>query len=409
MRLRSIILTLLATALPSMPAMAQGISFNDETLDQFLKGVQAERTELDKVGDQLTQIDEKIANFRECSGLLKEAGGGKTGLAAKIAMKAKCGATSEDGFQKDRAKLLAQPEKIGAGIAGLKLRDYAEMKERVTGYLNGSRNFADGELKALAARADALSRALGVALAKASGNGGGAGRGAGNRLGNAISGAVAGQMQAFTAQMSWMFVQYLWGMLYMSGATMFETPYTPGQWTQWTIADGSKPEEKMILERAFLSRDADGSEWWRLKAITQSSESTDTIVMESLFKKLDPNGLAMQVVRMRGKFPGDTEGKEMMVPENMSTLSPNAFAYKPTKESLAGATVGTDPIKVGSATYLAKHVKFSAGTGNMEWWLSDKAPGGVVRTQFSGQDKDQKWSMDMTASGSGAKSELGVK
>ena len=117
----------------------------------------------------------------------------------------------------------------------------------------------------------------------------------------------------------------------------------------------------------------------------------------------------MQVVRMRGKLPGDTEGKELMVPQHLTMLSMGAFPMKPTKESVAGATVGTENVSVGGKAYSAKHVKFGAGTGNMEWWLADSAPGTVVKVQFSGQDKDEKWIMQMVGNGSGAKSELGVK
>ena len=43
----------------------------------------------------------------------------------------------------------------------------------------------------------------------------------------------------------------------------------------------------MVLERALLSREADKSEWWRIKTINTSAEATDTIILESQFKPLD--------------------------------------------------------------------------------------------------------------------------
>lgn len=404
MRTGSVIVTIILLALPMTAARAQ--SLDEATVDRFIAGVKAERVELEKVGDQLKEIDDKLVKFRECSALLKEAGGlgTKSGLAAKIAMKAKCGATSEDGFLKDRAKLYQQPEKIGAQTAGMKAGDYAHMKERLTAYVNGQRDFAAAELKVLEPRGADLASALGLTLAKASGNGGVRG-GVGDRVGNAIG----NRMRVFTPDMTWAYVSYLWGMMYMSGATMFESPYQPGQWTQWTIADAGEPDTKMILERALLKRESDGSEWWRIKSVNVSPESSDTIILESLFKKLDQSGVAMQVVRMRGKLPGDTEGKELMVPQHLSMLSMTAFPFKPTTESIQGATVGTESVKVGTASYSAKHVKFGSAGGHMEWWLADKAPGGVVRVQFSGEGKDQKWTMEMTGAGSGAKSELGTK
>jgi hypothetical protein len=44
----------------------------------------------------------------------------------------------------------------------------------------------------------------------------------------------------------------------------------------------------------------------------------------------------------------------------------------------------------------------------MEWWLADKAPGGVVKIQYAGQGPDEKWTMNMVGAGAGAKSELGL-
>ncbi|MGQ0812962.1 MAG: hypothetical protein ACT4O1_00660 [Gemmatimonadota bacterium] len=401
MRLRSIFLALLILFVTTGAARAQELT--EERLDRFIAGLTAERAELDKVDAEVKAIDEKIEKFRECAGLLKEAGGGKTGLAAKIAMKAKCGATSEDGFLKERAKLYEKPEKIGASAAGMKGDEFAKMKEGLMPYVNGARGFSKHVLALLEPRGEALARGFGMTLSKASANGGGGGIGA--RIGNAIG----GQMRMFTPDMTWAYVSYLWGLMYMSGATMFETAYKPGQWTQWEIKDASQKDTKMVLERALISREADGSEWWRIKSINVSPEASDTITLESQFKKLDESGIAMQVVRMRGKLPGDTEGKELMVPQHLSMLSMTAFPFKPTTESIQGATVGTDSVKVGTASYSAKHVKFGAGGGNMEWWLSDDAPGSVVRVQFSGQDKDQKWTMEMVGAGAGAKSELGVK
>jgi hypothetical protein len=401
MRFRSMTLAALAVLFVSTGARAQSIT--DDVLTAFIKGRQAEQPELDKVGTQLDEIDDKIKNFRSCAEIINET---MSGLKAKVALKAKCGATGVDGFMKDREKLLAMPEKAGAAAAGMDLRSYVKLKEAVTLYLSGSRNFAEGELAVFAKHATALSNAMGMALAKASDTGGARrGGGVGDRVGNAI----AGQMRMFTPDMTWAYVGYLWGLMYMSGATMFETAYQPGQWTRWEITDASQPDQKMVLERALISREADKSEWWRIRTITSSPESTDTITLESQFKALDDQGMTMQVVRMRGKLPGDTEGKELMVPQHLTMLSMGAFPMKPTKESVAGATVGTENVNVGGKSFSAKHVKFGAGNGNMEWWLADNAPGTVVKVQRTGQDKDDKWVMQMVASGSGAKSELGVK
>ena len=395
MRFRSLLPAVAAMFIVVPAAHAQTIT--EEVLAAFIKGREAEQPALDKVGAELEALDEKIKEFRSCAEIINET---MSGLKAKVALKAKCGATSVDGMLKERAKLLAAPEKIGADAAGMDLRRYVKVKESVTMYLAGDRAFAEAELAAFARHASTLSNVMGLPLAKASGNAGG-----GGVVGRAVSNALG---RIYTPDMAWAYVGYLWSTLYMSGATMFESSYQPGQWTQWEITDASEPDRKMMLERALISREADKSEWWRIKTITVTPEATDTIILESLFKPLDEEGLNMQVVRMRGKLPGDTEGKELMVPEYLTMLSMKAFPMKPTKESVEGATVGTENVKVGSKSFSAKHVKFGAGHGNMEWWLADQAPGTVVKVQFTGRE-DEKWTMQMVDSGSGAKSELGVK
>ena len=402
MRFRPVLFAALALLMVSPGLKAQDIT--EDAVTSFIKGRQAEKPELEKVGAELDELDEKIKKFKDCSEIINET---MSGLKAKVALKAKCGATSADGFRKDRDKLLAAPEKAGAAAAGMDLRRYVKMKELVTMYLNGDRSFGDSELKALAAHASALSDVMGIALAKAgSGGNSGGGGGLSGRLGNAIAGRMTAMM---TPAMTWAYVGYLWSIMYMSGATMFETPYQPGQWTQWEIADASKDDSKLVLERALLSREKDKSEWWRIKTTSVEGGETQEIILEALFKPLDEQGLTMQVVRMKGKLPGDTQGNEMMVPEHLAMLSPGGFGMKPTKESIAGATVGTESVKVGSASYSAKHIRFANAGGSMNWWVSDKAPGSVVKVEFAGQDKDQKWTMIMKGAGSGAKSELGVK
>ena len=393
---------LLVCAAPA--ASAQEMSITDEIITRFLAGRVGEKPEIVKVEDQLTELNDKLGSFRRCLRDLRDvasaAGKELGGISGRVAIRAKCGASNEDGFLKDRAKLLEQPEKVGAAAASMKVKEYASVKESAELYLYGGRAFPDGSLRALTARATELSDALGIAMVRVASGGGSGGGGGGGGLG-----AMGGMGRMFTPDMTWAYVGYLWGIMYMSGATMFETPYQSGQWTTWEIIDSDQPEQKLTLERALLVRGADKSEWWRIKTITSSPESADTITLESQFKPMDETGMVMQVVRMRGKLPGDTEGKELIVPQQFSMLSASAmFPFKPTPESVAGATVGTETV----GSYSAKHVKFGAAGGSMEWWIADNAPGGVVKVQYSGQSADEKWTMSMTGAGSGATSQLGV-
>jgi hypothetical protein len=392
----------------AVPLRAQEIT--TESVDRFITGKRAEKPELQKVSAQVKELDKKIADWRKCYAELREAGQvvgmSPSGFKAKAVTRAKCGATDPDGWVEERGKLLEDPEAVGARAAKMERDEYSQFKERVTAYLGGDRNFADGALKALNTRATDLSNVMDMALAKADNGGGSRGGGGG---GGMIGNALGAQMRMFTPDMTWAYVTYLNGMLYMSGATMFESDYKSGEWTKWEIKDAAQPDQHMVLERAMIRRDPDRSEWWRTKTISVTPQSADTIILETQLKPLDADGMTQQVVRMRGKFPGDSVGKELMVPENMSTLSAQAFGRKPTKESIAGATIGTESIKVGKTTYSAKHVRFGSGGGDMDWWLSDRAPGGLVRVQSTASGQEGKWTMDLVGSGTGAKSELGMK
>src|SRR5438128_9226367 len=99
-------LTALALGVFASSARAQNASITDEIITHFLTGVAAEKPELAKVGDQLAAMDQKIAAFRKCykdmADAARAAGKNLGGIAGKIAVRAKCGASDADGMMKDR-------------------------------------------------------------------------------------------------------------------------------------------------------------------------------------------------------------------------------------------------------------------------------------------------------------------
>ena len=215
----------------------------------------------------------------------------------------------------------------------------------------------------------------------------------------------------WNADMSWMFVSQMFGMMYATGANVFDGGYEPGQWTRWTMKSGDDEDERYTVERAFLLRTADGGEWWRFRSVTVSGSgsraSADTVVFEGLFKKQGDG--VQQLVRMRGKMPGESEANEMMVPENMSSWSTlGGFGTRPTKESVDGATVGTVRVATPAGSFSARLVRFGGPGGKQEWWLTETVPGGWVKYQATQSDGDDAFVMELVAHGTGARSELGV-
>jgi hypothetical protein len=379
------------------------IDLTADVLDRFLKGADVENVESGKTGDQLKDLDEKIKKFRECKRNWEIATGstdGKLGMAARIAMRAKCGASDEDGFQKDRQKLVEGPLEAGAKAGGFKAKDYQDLKDRITSYFGGDRNgFTKAGLDLLDSREADLSKALGLTMVHV--------RSAGSPSG---MGRMSGM---WTADYAWVYLGQLFAMQYASGASVFEEPYKPGEWTKWSITESGDSSQNQTMERAFLAMQADSSEWWRMKTLSaykdNGKDMIDTVIIEALYKPTSP--YTKELVRVRAKLPGNKDPQELMVPQGMGMINYNGFfGTKPSKESVDGATVGTESLVTKAGTFSAKHVRFGNGGGTLDWWLTPAAPGGWVKFTggANGGDKKDLYTMEMIAKGTGAKSELGI-
>jgi hypothetical protein len=388
------------------------IDLTSDLLDRFLKGADAEQVELGKSGDQLKEIDEKLKAFRECKKNFELAtgSGGKLGMAARIALRAKCGASDEDGIMKERNKITEGPTNAAAKTAGMKTGDYVSLKEKITAYMHGDRmGFSQPGLDLLKSREADLSKAMGMPVVQPvtlSSIVGGGSSGGGMR-GSRMSGA-------WTSDYAWTYIGHLFSLQYASGAAMFEEDYKPGEWTKWSMTDGGNKDESQTVERAFLALQPDSSEWWRTKTIStwkeDNKEMADTVIMEALYKPTSE--WTKELVRVRAKLPGNKDAQELLVPQGMGMINYNAaiFGTRPTKESIEGATVGEEKITTKAGPFTAKHIRFAAGNGTLDWWVTKEAPGGWVKFTGPSNYGDEKavYTMELVAKGTGAKSELGV-
>ena len=384
------------------------IDLTSDLLDRFLKGADAEQVELGSSGDQLKALDEKLKAFRECQKnfLGTQNSGGKLGFAAKAALKVKCGATDEDGIVKERNKITEGPAKAGAKVAGMKDNDYLALKEKLTSYAQGDRNgFSQQGLDLLKTRESDLSRALGMPITQPMSM-------ASLQGGSSRGGRMSG---AWTTDYAWVYFTQLFALQYATGAAMFEEDYKPGEWTQWSMIDTGNPDESQTVERAFLALQPDSSEWWRTKTISSYKDGNkvvaDTVIMEALYKPTSE--WTKELVRVRAKLPGNKDAQELLVPQGFGMINYNGtvFGTRPTKESIEGATVNAaEKVTTKAGSFTAKHVKFGAGNGNLEWWLTKEAPGGWVKFTGRSNSGDDKavFTQELIAKGTGAKSELGV-
>lgn len=396
------VLTILALTIPA-GLRAQDVELTTDVLDRFVTAYDREAEEIAALDPKLAEIDEKIRKFRECRTAFEAAGSATRsrlgGLAARAGIRAKCGANNESDIAKEKQALMDKATADAAQAGAFTGAQFLRLKTRLQRiYAYGDRaGLKTGELEAVDARAERFGsiygagadmRAVAAALQKAGVGTGGAGM------------PMAGQ---WTADLTWMYVGQLFGMMYATGANVFDAPYAPGQWTRWQLG-GDGDDARMTVERAFLSRSDDGNEWWRFKAV----QERDTIVLEALFKPVSDG--VQQLVRMRGKMPGEKEANELMVPDHMTNVnSLGTFGMRPTKESVEGATVGTETIRTPAGSFAAKHVRFGGAGGRQEWWLSEQVPGGWVRYKVTPDEADERFVMELVAHGTGATSELGVK
>ncbi|WKW13575.1 hypothetical protein Strain138_002899 [Pseudogemmatithrix spongiicola] len=391
-----VVASLLLTATASV---AQEITLTTDVLDRYVTSYDKEREEIAALDPKLREIDQRIRRFRECK-IAFEAAGSATrsrlgALAARAGIRARCGANNESDIEREKTALREQATRTAAQAGNFTVPQFQRLGIRLERiYAYGDRaGLSAPEVEAVNARRERFGSIYGVNAAALEAALGGLGRGTGGV-------PAAGQ---WTADYTWLYIGQLWGMMYGTGANVFDEDYQPGQWTRWELG-GNDDDDKAIVERAFLSKDEEGKEWWRYKSVMGG----DTIVLEGLFK--DAGDGLQELVRMRGRMPGEKEPNEMMVPENMTMLQAwGMFRSRPTKESVDGATVGTENVTTPAGTFSAKRVHFGSTGGRQEWWLSPTVPGGWVQYTVNAEDKEDGFRMRLIAHGSGATSELGSR
>jgi hypothetical protein len=234
------------------------------------------------------------------------------------------------------------------------------------------------------------------------------GESVGNQVGNAAAASVGASMSPYMMQF---YMGFVFQMAFAPGGyAVEESPYKVGEWTRWSVpnekASGDEPKEA-TLERAYLFDDADGS-WWKVKWVFDTAKPDEnTMILEALFGKKD-----YALLRMRAKMPNETQGKEMPVTGQTYYVPPQRL----TPQSIKGATQGVVTVKVPAGTFQARKVVYGdAAGGSIEWYLTDKVPGGNVKIVHSAAKADddgkadpQHYTMNLVATGKGAASELGV-
>lgn len=166
--------------------------------------------------------------------------------------------------------------------------------------------------------------------------------------------------------------------------------YKLGEWTRWQV---TSKEEKHTheMEKAYLKKEADGKEWWRVATVNNGDGAT--------FEGQFAAGLA-EMLRLRGRFSANEQPTEF--PVNKGKV------YQPAKHveaaSLKNVQVKKETITVPAGTFKADHYVYSPSPSEVsEWWLSDQVPGGAVKYSFrEGKDAPNSYEMVLEKFGQNA-------
>ena len=210
---------------------------------------------------------------------------------------------------------------------------------------------------------------------------GGAGGGAG------MSGPQSAQMMTYYA--NWMFT-----LGFNSGGYWLpNSDLQPGQSVTFEFAANGETQR---MERAFLTKLPDGTQWYRVKWYDMNKP--DTVVFEAMF-----SADRSQVLRMRGKTSGQPAGE---IPVQQGTGFSWAEPTYLTQQSLDAATVGTETVTTAAGSFTAKHIKYAMmGGGTYEWWTAANVPGGVVK--YVAGYQSNMYTQTLVAMASNATTELG--
>jgi len=184
--------------------------------------------------------------------------------------------------------------------------------------------------------------------------------------------------------------------LTIGGYWIWSEDFKPGQWVKFLVTTDNG--DSYDLEIAYLKKTENGNQWWRVSSTPKKPGSLQ-VIYEALFS----SDLG-ELKRLRGKVDDNT-------PHELP-VAQGSYVGKPvrlTQESINGATVGVEIVKVPAGTFRAKHVKYGSltGQGSVEWWISNGVPGGIVKYLVRDNDGRITVEADLESFGNGARSVLG--
>ena len=174
------------------------------------------------------------------------------------------------------------------------------------------------------------------------------------------------------------FYALYWYSFYAGGFYFDDSNYKEGQGTIWKLTSQEDPEDILIMEKALLKVNSDGSKWWKVKY----SDEGEEIVYEFLIDS-DYN-----LIKLR--FRDEDTGK---IKEYTATEKDIVKYRKEDMQSITDSdynewNTGKEKVKTSAGSFTTDHLVFSEETAGYEWWVTTKVPGNLVK--FSWYDESDK-------------------
>ncbi len=226
------------------------------------------------------------------------------------------------------------------------------------------------------------------------------------RISDEVAGAILGELgprliRAYTLG--------LMELLFYQGPYYTElSEFEPGQYTVWESEDS---EYGQVMEKAFLRREEDGKEWWRLESYAENVDGDEFhVIMEGLFE-VEEDG-TRYVRRLRVQYPDSEEPEEVAITEEDAEqwrVEPRRL----TPESLEGMRDGEEELTVKAGTFQTVRYRDSGRSEGVQttWWVAEGAvPGDLVKLRHQDRhDESEAYEIELIMFGDDAtESTLGV-
>ncbi|MFO7848959.1 MAG: hypothetical protein R6V67_03260 [Spirochaetia bacterium] len=200
---------------------------------------------------------------------------------------------------------------------------------------------------------------------------------------------------AFTAQpIYYYFVSHYWMSLVLAGGYYDDQTYEIGDETihDFTFRDDDGEEQSLVISRALLHRNDDGTAWWRME-IEESDidleEKEETDSWPRQFEFLVNEDHHIFKVRFIDPDSGD-----VMVYEPDDPTYWDRYQDDPEEERFYNAesieehSIGSETVRVPAGSFDTEMYEAEDDEYTFTWWLSDDVPGLLVKVdgQYEAED-----------------------